>query len=134
MLVNTWTANDKYSLLNRDKWTEPIQMQISKKRKKHSPLFFWIFEICIKNWIFWKKIWPSKVTKSDYFLKNMTLKVFIFPKLRTAEDLLSSTAKKRRFTKLFKYYHGKRSQKLRDSTFIRFIDHCELNWVGKSLS
>ena len=33
MFVNTLSANDKYSLLNRENLTEPIQMQLSQKRK-----------------------------------------------------------------------------------------------------
>ena len=36
MFVNTLSANDKYSLLNRENLTEPIQMQLSQKRKNFS--------------------------------------------------------------------------------------------------
>ena len=41
--VNTLTANDKYSLLNRDKLTQPIQMLLSQKEKRfseHTSIFF----------------------------------------------------------------------------------------------
>ena len=31
--VNTFTADDKYSLLKRDNLTQPIQMQLSQKEK-----------------------------------------------------------------------------------------------------
>ena len=31
--VNTFTADDKYSLLKRDNLTQPIQMQLSQKQK-----------------------------------------------------------------------------------------------------
>ena len=31
--ANTFTADDKYSLLKRDNLTQPIQMQLSKKQK-----------------------------------------------------------------------------------------------------
>ena len=31
--VNTMTAHDKYSFLNRDNLTQPIPMQLSQKRK-----------------------------------------------------------------------------------------------------
>ena len=34
--VNRLTADDKYSLLNRDNLTQPIQMQLSKKQKTFS--------------------------------------------------------------------------------------------------
>ena len=36
MFVNILTANDKYSLLNRDDLSQPIQMQVSQKEKKFS--------------------------------------------------------------------------------------------------
>ena len=53
------TADDKYSLLNRDNLTQPIPTQLSQKQKA----FFWIlsgiFEIYIKFWPFTKKRWPS---------------------------------------------------------------------------
>ena len=38
--VNTLTADDKYSLLNRDKLMEPNQTQLSQKQKAFSPFFF----------------------------------------------------------------------------------------------
>ena len=36
MFVNIFTADDKYSLLNRDNLREPIQTQLSKKQKTFS--------------------------------------------------------------------------------------------------
>ena len=33
LFVNIFTANDKYSLLNRDNLTPPIQMKLSQKQK-----------------------------------------------------------------------------------------------------
>ena len=36
LFVNTLTADDKYSLLNRDNLTQPIQMQLSQKQKTFS--------------------------------------------------------------------------------------------------
>ena len=36
MLVNTDTADDKYSLLNRDNLMQPIHMQLSQKQKTFS--------------------------------------------------------------------------------------------------
>ena len=36
LLVNIWTADDKYSLPNRDKLTQPIQTQLSKKQTTFS--------------------------------------------------------------------------------------------------
>ena len=36
--VNTLTADDKYSLVNRDNLTQPIHMQLSQKRKIFSEI------------------------------------------------------------------------------------------------
>ena len=36
LFVNTLTAYDKYSLINKDILTQPIQMQLSQKRKTFS--------------------------------------------------------------------------------------------------
>ena len=33
LFVNTLTADDKYSLLNRDNLTQPIQLQLPQKQK-----------------------------------------------------------------------------------------------------
>ena len=40
MFVNTLTADDKYSLLNRDKLPQPIRTQLSQKHKAFSQFFF----------------------------------------------------------------------------------------------
>ena len=39
LFVNILTASHKFSLLNRDKLTQPIQMQLSKKEKVFSEFF-----------------------------------------------------------------------------------------------
>ena len=36
LLVNTLASNEKYPVLNRENWTIPIQMQLSKKQNKFS--------------------------------------------------------------------------------------------------
>ena len=46
--VNTLSADDKYSLLNRDNLAEPIQMKLFRKEKDFFSIFLWIFEIYIK--------------------------------------------------------------------------------------
>ena len=47
LFVNTFTADEKYSLLDRDNFTQPVQMQLSKKQKTLAQFFFNIFEIKI---------------------------------------------------------------------------------------
>ena len=39
LLVNTLAVNEKYSFLNRDNFTIPIQMKLSQKRKPFSQFF-----------------------------------------------------------------------------------------------
>ena len=43
MFVNTLTADDKYSLLNKDNLTQPIRKELSKKQTAFSQLLlaFW---------------------------------------------------------------------------------------------
>ena len=40
MFVNTLTADDNYSLLNRDNLTQPIRTPLSQKHKAFSQFFF----------------------------------------------------------------------------------------------
>ena len=40
MFVNTLTADDQYSLLNRDNLTQPIQARLSEKQKAFFQFFF----------------------------------------------------------------------------------------------
>ena len=39
LFINTLSADGKYSLLNRDNLTQPIQMQLSRKQKTFSEFF-----------------------------------------------------------------------------------------------
>ena len=48
MFVNTLTADDKYSLLNRDNLTQPIRTPLSQKHKAFSQ-FFLEFLKCTLN-------------------------------------------------------------------------------------
>ena len=44
LFVNTLTADDKYSLLNRDNLTQPIQRLLSQKQKTFSEYFSAFFK------------------------------------------------------------------------------------------
>ena len=54
-VVNTLTTDDKYSLLNKDNSTQPIQMQLPQKQNIFSEFFsrflksIWNFEHLNKN-------------------------------------------------------------------------------------
>ena len=81
LFANTFTVDGKYSLLNRDNLTQPIQMQLSQKHKTFSELF-------------------SKVLKStlnfDHFQTKLTLIAIVFPKLRSPKNVVRKMSKKRR--------------------------------------
>ena len=67
MLVNILTADHKYSLLIRDNFRQPIQMQISQKQKTFSQ-FVSAFLKSILNF--------------EHFEKKIILRADVFPKLR----------------------------------------------------
>ena len=80
------TADEKYSLLNRDNWKQLIQILSSQKEQIFSP-FFWAYLKSTLNF--------------EHFQKKMTLITDVFPKLR-----------KSRLREPFRNQHGKRAQTL----------------------
>ena len=73
LFVNTMTADDKYFLLNRDNWTQPIQMRLWKKQKKFGNLFL--------------RSWDGEQIV-NILKKKMTLIAYVFLKLRTGKDVV----------------------------------------------
>ena len=71
-LVNALTADEKQYLLNRDNLMQPIQMQWSKKK---------LFPNFLLH--FWNLDQSLNILK-----KKMTLKAYVFRRLRTAKDVL----------------------------------------------
>ena len=67
---NTFTANDKYSLISTDNWMQTIQTHLSQKQKIFSEFFSAFSE--------------SALNFQD-FEKKMTLIAYVFPKLRTTK-------------------------------------------------
>ena len=70
MFVNTLSADDKYSFLNRDNLTQPIQMQLSQKQKTFSGFFCAFLKSSLNFEHFQKKddshSWGiSKITDSE---------------------------------------------------------------------
>ena len=68
MFVKILTAHDKYSLLNRHNLRQPIQMQLSQKKKAFSPFVAAFLKARLNL---------------NIFNKNMTLIADVFLKLRT---------------------------------------------------
>ena len=71
--LNTLTADDRYSLISKNKWMQTIQMHLSQKPKIFSELFWAFFEF---------------VLNLEHFQKKMTLIAYVFPKLPTTKDVL----------------------------------------------
>ena len=95
LFPNTLSADSKYSLLNRDNLTQPIQMQVSKKEKT----FFDFFAAFLKSSL-----------NFEYFQKNMTVIAEVFPKLRSPKNKVRSKSKKSTSKGSFGKQHGKRAQ------------------------
>ena len=97
MFVNTLTADDKYSLLNRDNLTQPIRTPLSQKHTAFSQFL----------------LASSKSTLNfEHFQKKMTLIADLFPKLRTPKNVVRYMSKGSRFKVPFDRKHGKRVQTL----------------------
>ena len=99
LFPNTLSADGKYSLLNRDNLTQPIQIQLSRKQKTFSGFFF----------AFLKSSWNF-----EHFQKKtkMTLIAEVFPKLQTPKHMVTSMSKKFCFKGSFGKQYGKRAQTL----------------------
>ena len=70
MFVNTLTADDKYSLLNRDNLKQPIRTILSKNSKAFSPFFLAFSKSTLNFEHFQKKEDPrslfiSEITHSE---------------------------------------------------------------------
>ena len=70
LFVNKLTADEKYSLLNTDNLTQPIQMQLSQKQKIYSEFVSAFLKSILKFEHFQKKREPhsscvSEITDSE---------------------------------------------------------------------
>ena len=122
LYVNTLAADKKYPVLNRDNLTIPVQIKLSRKQK----FFSKFFAVFLKSSLI-----------LDHFEKNMTLIAFVFRKLPSPKMLLDKCLKStfsddRSRSNMVNV--PKDNWNLHHSAFIRFIDHCQGNLVGKSLS
>ena len=66
--LNTVTADDKYSLISRDKWMQTIDMHLSEKQKIFSEFSSSFFQ----SWV-----------NFEDFQKKMSFIAYVFPKLPT---------------------------------------------------
>ena len=80
LLVKTLTIDDKHYLLKGDNLTQPIQMQLYKKQKRFSQIFF----------AFLKYILNFK-----HLVTKMTLIAYVFPEIRFRKTCLDKCLKSR---------------------------------------
>ena len=121
LLANTLAADEKYPVLDRDNLTIPIQMQLSQKQKTFSQF------LCA----FLKSLLNFK-----YFEKKMTARDFVFPKLLTPKtwsdkclkSLVLADASTSNMLNVPMHCWN-----LPYSILIICTDHCQGNWIGKSL-
>ena len=73
LFLTTFTADDKNSLISKDKWKQTIQMHLSQKPKIFSKKFSAFFESALNF---------------EHFQKKMTLIADVFRKLPTTKDVL----------------------------------------------
>ena len=122
LLVNALPVDEKYPVHNRDNFTTSIQMQLSQKQKTFAQ-FLSLFLKSIKNF--------------KYFGKKMTLKNFVFSKIRTAKTwsykCLKSLVWEETLTSNM-INVPKHCWNQHHRTFSRLIYHYKVNWVIKSLS
>ena len=71
--LNTFTADDKYSLNSKEKGMQTIQMHLSQKQNIFPGVFSAFFESTLNF---------------EHFQKKMTLIGYVFPKLPTTKDVL----------------------------------------------
>ena len=68
--LNTLTANDKYSLISKDKWMQTIQMFLSQKQNIFSGFFSAFFKFPLNF---------------EHFQKKVNLIAYVFTKLSTTK-------------------------------------------------
>ena len=71
--LNTLTADDKYSLISKDNWMQPIRMHLSQKQNNFSEFLSGFLESPLYF---------------EHFQKKITLIDYVFLKLPTTEDAL----------------------------------------------
>ena len=85
MFVKILTANDKYSLLNRYNFRQPIQMHLSQKQKIFSQFVSAFFKF---------------ILNFEHLKKKMTLVADGFPNFRNSKNVVKLMSKKHRFNGL----------------------------------
>ena len=70
--LNTLIADDRYSLISKDKWMQTIQMHLSQKQNIFSEVL---------------SAFSESALNFEHFQKKMTLIAYAFPNLPTTRDV-----------------------------------------------
>ena len=97
MFVNILTADDKYSLSNRDNLRQPIQMQLSQKQKAFPQFVSRIL---------------NSIVKLEHFQKKINLIADVFLKIRSPKNVVKQISKKSPFRGPFDKQYAKGDQTL----------------------
>ena len=97
LFLNTLTADDKYSLLNRGNLTQQIQMLLSQKQGNFYELCFAFFK---------------STSNFENFQKKMTVIAYVFLNIRTRKEVVRYMSKKSCFRGSLDRQHGKRAKTL----------------------
>ena len=100
LFVNTLTPDDKYFLLTRDNLIQPIQMELSQKKKLFSQFFFAFSKSTLNFEHFQKK------------KKKMTNLADVFPILQTPKNVVRHMSEKSVFRGQVDRQRGKPTQTL----------------------
>ena len=95
LFLNTLSANEKYSLLNRDNLGQPIQMKLSQKQ---ITLFQFVFAFLKSSLNF------------EHFQKKMLLIAVVLSKLQTPKNVVKQISKKSPFIGSFGKQHVRESK------------------------
>ena len=121
LFANTLTPDDKYFLCNSPNLSQPIQIQLSKKKKGFSQLFAQFLK---------------SASNFEQFEKITSLIGYLLPKLQTLKNLVRPMSKQPRYTTPFDSHSVKDFYTLancaRQHLYHIFI-HSGENWVWKCL-
>ena len=110
---NTLRSDGKYSLLNRNNLTQPIQMQLSRKQKTFCDCLSAFLKSRLNFEHFFKKRWPSWLM---YFRNYRARKTWLDQYLKSPVSRDPSES--------MMVDSPKHCWNVKDSSFTIFIDHC----------
>ena len=112
-------AGDQYPVVNRENLKIPIKMQLSQKRKTFSQFFSAFLKSTLVFEHFEKKDNANRSCVSEITDSENVVRKSPVSDTRSTSNMVNGT----------KHYRN-----LHHRTMIIFIDHCQSNWVVKSLS